>query len=36
MIIIFFIFGLILGSFLNVVIHRLNLAESLLSNFVVE
>jgi prepilin signal peptidase PulO-like enzyme (type II secretory pathway) len=29
-ILIFFIFGLILGSFLNVVIHRLNLAESLL------
>src|SRR5665647_529672 len=30
MIIIFFIFGLIIGSFLNVVIYRLNLAESLL------
>jgi len=30
MIIIFLIFGLIIGSFLNVVIYRLNLAESLL------
>jgi prepilin signal peptidase PulO-like enzyme (type II secretory pathway) len=30
MIIIFFIFGLIIGSFLNVVIYRLNLTESLL------
>lgn len=30
MVIIFFIFGLIIGSFLNVVVYRLNLAESLL------
>jgi leader peptidase (prepilin peptidase)/N-methyltransferase len=30
MIIIFFILGLIIGSFLNVVVYRLNLAESIL------